>query len=227
MARAQRRSLNAPRDTSVPHICLMERAALRAQDRGMTRSALTLSCALALLAACSRKPEVNQERQSSRIVPAEGHGQRTEPQVGARAEGPVETAPPNVPENKPAFAGQTRAPAMHTATPIKVSEVAEDFDEPWALEFLPDGRMLVTEKRDGELFVVTPDGKKSPKGAGVPRVDGGDQGGLLDITLGPDYATSRLVYFSYYEPRDGGNGLAVARGRLADGQKPKLELVSV
>jgi glucose/arabinose dehydrogenase len=193
----------------------------------MVRSALTVTCALALLASCSRKPEVNQERQSSRVVPAEGQGQRTEPQVGAKAEGPVETAPPNVPEFKPAFAGQTRAPAMHTATAIKVTEIGEDFDEPWALEFLPDGRMLVTEKHDGELYVVTPDGKKSPKVAGVPRVDGGGQGGLLDITLGPDYATSRLVYLSYYEPRDGGNGLAVARARLADGQKPKLDGLSV
>ena len=101
---------------------------LRAQDPCMARTAFALVCSLVLLPACSRKPEVNQERQSPRVVPAEGQGQRTEPQVGAKAEGPVETAPPNVPESKPAFAGQTRAPAIHTTTAIKVTEVGEDFD---------------------------------------------------------------------------------------------------
>jgi glucose/arabinose dehydrogenase len=108
-----------------------------------------------------------------------------------------------------------------------VTEVAQDFDEPWAIAFLPDGRMLVTEKHDGELFVVSGDGKKSPATQGVPRVDGRDQGGLLDIELGPDYATSKLVYLSYYEPREGGNGLAVARARFLDGAAPKLEQVQV
>jgi glucose/arabinose dehydrogenase len=58
---------------------------------------------------------------------------------------------------------------------------------------------------------------------GVPRVDGHDQGGLLDVELGPDYKSSGLVYLSYYEPRKGGNGLAVVRARLSDGQNPKLE----
>ena len=61
----------------------------------------------------------------------------------------------------------------------------------------------------------------------MPTVDGRDQGGLLDVELGPDYATSKLVYLSYYEPRDGGNGLAVARARFVDGAKPKLEELKV
>jgi glucose/arabinose dehydrogenase len=63
--------------------------------------------------------------------------------------------------------------------------------------------------------------------SGVPKVDGGGQGGLLDVELGPDYAQSKLVYLSYYEPRDGGNGLAVARGRLEDGAAPSLSDVQV
>jgi aldose sugar dehydrogenase len=61
----------------------------------------------------------------------------------------------------------------------------------------------------------------------VPRVDGRGQGGLLDVELAPDYDTSKLVYLSYYEPREGGNGLAVARAKLADGGEPKLEQLAV
>jgi glucose/arabinose dehydrogenase len=149
------------------------------------------------------------------------------PQTGAKARGPVETAPPNVPEFKPAFPAQTRAPAIRTRTPIEVKEIADGLDQPWAIAFLPDRRMLVTEKHDGELFIVTAEGEKSPAVEGVPRVDGRGQGGLLDVELDPEYASNKLVYLSYYEPRDGGNGLAVARARLLDGARPKLEKLDI
>ncbi len=135
---------------------------------------------------------------------------------------PVETAPPNAPELRPAFPGQTRAPAVETRTPLRVTEIASGLDLPWALAFLPDGRMLVTEKHAGALHVLTRDGKRS-RVAGLPEVDGRGQGGLLDVEVGPDYPQSRLVYFSYYEPRQGGNGLAVARARLVDGARPRIE----
>ena len=133
----------------------------------------------------------------------------------------------NVPEFEPAFPGQTRAPAVQTQATLQVTEIAGGFDKPWAIAFLPDRRMLVTEKPTGRLFIVTPEGKKSPPVAGLPRVDGRGQGGLLDVELGPDYAESRLVYWAYYEPRKGGNGLAVARGRLVDGEQPRVEGVEV
>jgi aldose sugar dehydrogenase len=136
---------------------------------------------------------------------------------------PVETARPNVPEFKPAFPGQTRAPAVKTRTAIQVTEVATGFDRPWAIAFLPDGRLLVTEKPTGALFIVTRDGKKSPPVKGLPRVDGRGQGGLLDVEVAPDYARSGLIYWTYYEPRQGGNGLAVARARLVDGPQPRVE----
>jgi aldose sugar dehydrogenase len=144
----------------------------------------------------------------------------------AHAQGaPVQTGPPNVPEFQPAFPGQTRAPAIRTKTPLRVMEVAAGFDAPWAIAFLPDGRMLVTEKPTGALYVVTPDGKKSPPVAGLPKVDGRNQGGLLDVELAPDFAKSGLVYWTYYEPREGGNGLTVARARLVDGDgaNPRVE----
>jgi glucose/arabinose dehydrogenase len=158
---------------------------------------------------------------------ADGQGESTKPRVGPNPGAPVETAPPNVPEFKPAFEGQTRAPSIHTESAIKVTKIAGGLDKPWALAFLPDGRMLVTTKHDGELFIVSPDGKKSEPAAGVPKVDGRDQGGLLDVELGPDFASTKLVYLSYYEPRKDGNGLAVARGKLLDGPKPRLDGVKV
>jgi glucose/arabinose dehydrogenase len=137
---------------------------------------------------------------------------------------PVDAAPPNVPESKPAFPGQTRAPAVKTRAQLEVTEVASGFDRPWAIAFLPDGRFLVTEKPSGNLFIVGADGRKSlPPVAGLPRVDGRNQGGLLDVELAPDYARSGLIYWTYYEPRRGGNGLAVARAKLVDGAAPRID----
>jgi glucose/arabinose dehydrogenase len=145
--------------------------------------------------------------------------------VATAAQG-VEKRPPNT-DLQPAFPGQTRAPAVRTKTPLEVTTVASGFEKPWAIAFLPDGRMLVTEKPTGRLYVVTQDGKKSPPVAGLPKVDGRNQGGLLDVELAPDFEKSGLVYWTYYEPRKGGNGLAVARARLVDGAKPRVDGVEI
>lgn len=96
---------------------------------------------------------------------------------------------------------------------LKPVEVANGLQNPWALAFLPDGRMLVTEK-PGRMRLVERDGKLSAPLAGVPPVDARGQGGLLDVAVDPRFAETRLVYWSYAEPGDGGNGTAVARGRL-------------
>ncbi|HET9934578.1 MAG TPA: PQQ-dependent sugar dehydrogenase, partial [Polyangiaceae bacterium] len=184
--------------------------------------------------ACSRTPAASESsatvvRPSStpHVVAAEGEGQVSKPLVGASSGAPVETAPPNVPEFKPAFSGQTRAPAVKTQSAFRVTELTTDLDNPWAVAFLPEGRMLVTEKHEGRLSELAPDGKRLAVVGGVPKVDGRDQGGLLDVALAPDYGSSSLVYLSYYEPRDGGNGLAVARARLVDGAKPRLDDLKV
>jgi glucose/arabinose dehydrogenase len=98
------------------------------------------------------------------------------------------------------------------------------------MAFLPDGRVLVTEKQPGQLRIVTPDGKISEPAAGLPAVDARDQGGLLDVALDPAFAKNRLIYWSYSEPREPGvNNTAVARGRLsADaGAAPRVGDVSV
>ena len=148
--------------------------------------------------------------------------------VAAHALGaPVKTGPPNVPEFKPAFAQQARAPEAKSRTQLRVTEIAAGFDKPWAIAFLPDGRFLVTEKPTGSLYVVSAEGRKSGPVSGLPPVDGRDQGGLLDVELAPDFASSRTIYWSYYEPREGGNGLAVARARLVDGPAPSIEGLQV
>src|SRR5690606_32946819 len=78
-------------------------------------------------------------------------------------------------------------------------------------------------KPTGNLFIVSPDGSKSPPVQGIPEVDGRGQGGLLDVEIAPDYAQSGLIYWTYYEPREGGNGLAVARAKLIDEAQPRIE----
>ena len=99
--------------------------------------------------------------------------------------------------------------------PFQVDVVA-DFEEPWALAFLPDGRMLVTEKK-GRLYIVTQDGAKSRPVAGVPEVAYGGQGGLGDVALHPDFASNRTVYLSYAEEGSGDTrGAAVARAVLVE-----------
>lgn len=195
----------------------------------MRRVLRRATCLCLLVVGCNKTPpQTKGPEQVATVVEADGNGQATEARVGPNPSGaPVETAPPNVPEHKPAFEGQTRAPALHSQTKFRVDDVATELAQPWAIAFLPDQRMLVTEKHDGRLLIVTPTGQKSPPVQGVPKVVGEDQSGLLDVEVAPDFATTRLVYLSYVEPRQGGNGLAVARARLTDGAQPKLEQLKV
>jgi glucose/arabinose dehydrogenase len=95
--------------------------------------------------------------------------------------------------------------------------VARSLVNPWALAFLPDGRMLVTE-RPGRLRVIGPDGRPGEPIAGLPAVDSGGQCGLLDLVVDPKFAETRLLFWTYAEAGEGGNGVAVARGRL-EGQR--------
>ena len=140
----------------------------------------------------------------------------------------VETRPPNAPNQTPAFAGQTRAPERKSGVAYEVVTVAEGLVNPWSLAFLPDGRMLVTE-RAGRLRVVTADGKLSEPVTGLPPVDARGQGGLLDVVLDPAFATNGLIYWSYAEPQaDGTNNTAAARGKFVDdAAAPRVENVQV
>ena len=96
---------------------------------------------------------------------------------------------------------------------VKLVEVATGLENPWSLAFLPDGRMLVTE-RPGRLRVVTREGTVSPPLSGVPAVHARGQGGLLDVVLSPDFVQDRTLFLSFAQPTDGGARTAVARARL-------------
>lgn len=121
-----------------------------------------------------------------------------------------------------ACAGESTQQTEHGA--IRLVTVASGLEHPWGMAFLPDGRALVTE-RPGRLRIVTLDGTVGPALGGVPAVDAVGQGGLLDVALDPDFAANRLVYLSYAEPRNGGNGTAVARGRLEDGRLADVQVI--
>src|SRR6185437_7430190 len=104
--------------------------------------------------------------------------------------------------------------------PFKLTEVAS-FDLPWRLAFLPDGRMLVTEKV-GHLQLLTQAGAKTEVG-GVPPVYYQGQNGLLGVFLSPHYATDHNIYLTYVEPGDYGGGLAMGRGQLTfNGDRARL-----
>jgi len=147
--------------------------------------------------------------------------------TAAMAQAQVEKRPPITPY-KPAFAGQTRAPEEKLGVAFDTTVVAQGLKFPWSLAFLPDGRMLVTERIAGNLRIVAKDGTLSEPVAGTPAVMSKGQGGLLDVVLDPAFKTNRLIYLSYAEPQaDGTNNTAVARGKLVEGPSPHIESLTV
>jgi glucose/arabinose dehydrogenase len=122
-------------------------------------------------------------------------------------------------------------PAPRSPTPestkgaVRAETVAKGLEHPWGLAFLPDGRILVTE-RPGRLRIVDRDGRLSQPLSGVPRVHASGQGGLLDVALHPRFVDNRLVYLTYAEPGDGGSaGTAVARGRLGNAGLEDVQVI--
>ncbi|HKU84759.1 MAG TPA: PQQ-dependent sugar dehydrogenase [Casimicrobiaceae bacterium] len=136
----------------------------------------------------------------------------------------LEQRAPNAEDQRPAFAGQTRACAIASNVAFDVIVLAKGLAKPWAVEPLPGGDLLVTEKA-GRMRIVSASGQVGPPIAGVPAVDSGGQGGLLDIALSPNFA-DRTIYWSFAEPRQGGNGTSVARGVLAQDRR-SIEQVRV
>jgi glucose/arabinose dehydrogenase len=109
---------------------------------------------------------------------------------------------------------------------LNVETIATGLANPWALAFLPDGRLLVTE-RAGRMRIVTRDGKLSPRIEGLPPILVRGQGGLLDVVLDRNYAQNKTIYFCFSDPVDGGGRTSLARAKLADGEAPKLEELKV
>jgi len=117
---------------------------------------------------------------------------------------PVETKPGNT-DYKPAFEGQTRIAGVKTTSPFEAAVVVEGLKSPWGIAELPDGRLLITEK-EGTMRIVDPNAKTIGEAiSGIPKVDAQGQGGLLGITLDPDFANNRMVYWTFAEPVSGGN----------------------
>lgn len=106
------------------------------------------------------------------------------------------------------------APRPEGSRPFQTAVVA-DFEAPWAMTFLPDRRMLVTEKA-GQLLLVSADGRQRVQVAGVPAVDSAGQGGLGDVVLHPEFASNGLVYLSASQTGPGGKGVVLMRGRLVE-----------
>src|ERR687894_298235 len=148
---------------------------------------------------------------------------------------PLETRTANAPEQRPAFPGQTRACGVKSGVAFDVTILAKGLERPWAVEPLPDGDFLVTEK-PGRMRIVSakgvvgqPIGGLLPVGVGgvsaasgqggLPPVDARGQGGLLDVALSPDFSRDRTIFWSFTEPREGGNGTSVARGVLTEDRR--------
>ncbi len=108
---------------------------------------------------------------------------------------------------------------------VTAETVVSGLEHPWGLAFLPDGRILVTE-RPGRLRIVDTSGRLSEPLGGVPAVQAVSQGGLLDVAIDPDFAQNQLVYLSFSEPGEGGvSGTSVARGRLGNGRLDNVQVI--
>ena len=172
----------------------------------------------ALLAACSAGP------------PANGSASDTSVQSAEAAETPanctpLETRAPNGADQRPARPGQTRTCGIKSSVALDVTVVAKGLVNPWAVEPLPGGDLLVTEK-PGRLRIISASGNTGEPIAGLPAVDARGQGGLLDVALSPAFASDRTIYWSFSEARQGGNGTSIARGVLS-ADRTRLDQVQV
>lgn len=131
---------------------------------------------------------------------------------------PVETEPANT-NYKPAFEGQTRITGVRTETPYEGKVIVKGLKSPWGIETLPDGRFLITEKGGTMCIVDAENGDISEPITGLSDVDDRSQGGLLGLTIAPDFLSNRMVYWVFSEKMAEGNHTAVAKGKLSDDEK--------
>ena len=129
---------------------------------------------------------------------------------------PIERRPPEKPDNKPAFPEQTRAP-YHASASFKVTTLIDNLPAPWSLAFLPDGKILLTERLPGSIRILDTKGVLSAPVAGVAALasPGAKDIGLLDVVLDPHFATNHQIFFTFFDFVDGTNSNTyVARARL-------------
>lgn len=164
------------------------------------------------------------------------------PNAGQSKCAPLETRPANAPEQRPAFANQTRVCGVKTNSAYQVTVVAKGLAQPWAVEPLPNGDFLITEK-GGQMRIVSAKGEVGePLGGllpvgqggvsassgqgGLPPITARGQGGLLDVALSPNFERDRTIFWSFSEQREGGSGTSVARGVLSQDRR-NVEQVQV
>jgi len=169
------------------------------------------------ISACNNQTTTGQSTQTDTDTTAT---QNPEQPTTAQAENcdPLETRDANSPDQKPTFPEQTRACGITSTTAFDVTVLAKNLEKPWAVEPLPNGDLLVTEK-PGRLRIVSASGQVGQPITGVPKVDARGQGGLLDVALSPNFATDRTIFWSFSEPRGNGNATSVARGVLSQDNK--------
>lgn len=137
---------------------------------------------------------------------------------------PVETKSPNS-DYKPAFAGQTRIEGVKTTTPYNVEKIADGIGPVFGIVPMPDGRLMVTVK-SGFMEIHDANGKFVKKITGFPAVLFEGQGGLLDVAFDPNFASNKMIYWSYAEKVEPGSLTAVAKGKLNE-DAGNVENVSV
>jgi len=148
--------------------------------------------------------------------------------TAALAQAPVEQGPENRPDIEPAFPQQTDVPAMQSDVDLATATVAGDLVHPWGLAVLPGDQGYLVTERPGRLRHIAEDGTMSDPISGVPEVLAREQGGLLDVTLGPDFAETRRIYLTYAKPMgDGTSGTAAARGTLSEDMTELTEVEEI
>ncbi len=137
----------------------------------------------------------------------------------------VENRSNEAPQQIPAFPEQTRVPSVQTQSNYSVEVITDELEYPWGLDFLPDGRMIVSQK-PGNIRIVNVDGKVSDPIDGVPSVRYQGSGGMFDIKLAPDFNTSRRVFWTYVTTVDGDAMNCVTSGILSQDES-SLDKVNV
>ncbi|WP_345124248.1 PQQ-dependent sugar dehydrogenase [Hymenobacter antarcticus] len=127
---------------------------------------------------------------------------------------PLETRVANAPGQRPTTPDQTRACPIASSATFDVVVLATGLQTPWAVEPLPNGDLLITEK-PGRLRIVSAQGQVGAPIQGLPAVYASGQGGLLDVALSPAFPTDQTLYWSFSEPRGEGNATSVAKGVLS------------
>ncbi len=186
--------------------------------------ALSLSTVL-VVAACGNDDTSDEEStDDSNAVTEESDGEDASTEESTdegadestEADGSAESEP-KVTEFEPAFPEQTRAPEVETEAELDVEVVAEDLGVSWGMEEFDTNRLLVTQRDSAELFIIDlEDGSVSDPIEGTPEVNNDAQGGLLDVTIAPDFDESRLVFMTFAQDIEGGTVTAVGKGVLSE-----------